>query len=433
MAKTYIDIVKYMIYAKVEIDGLVEKPDVVGAIFGQTEGLIGEDLDLRELQKSGRIGRIDVDLDAKGGRTTGKIIVPSSLDMVETSILASALETVERVGPCEAKVAVEKIEDTRNAKRKYIVDRAKQLLKTVLNDEIPESKVISEMVRDEVKIAEISEYGPDKLPSGPNLDKYDSIIIVEGRADVLNMLKNDISNVIAVGGARINETVVNLSKQKETTIFIDGDRGGDIILRSLSENGEIDFVARAPTGKEVEDLSRKEIIKCIRNKIPFEQFVAKRGYKWAPHNSEEHDDNEQKNNLQQQNDNKNNRRNEQQTYQHQNEQTTDNAQKAQYHAPQDEDAKKQLSIFLPQLDELENTLRARIFATKDEPCTEVPVRDIIKKLEEMQKGYAIVFDGVITQRLLELADEKGFKYIVGIRKGHVYRDYPNLHMHIKYT
>src|SRR3990167_3857986 len=118
MAKTYIDTVKYLVYANVDIVGLVEKPDVVGAIFGQTEGLLGDDMDLRDLQKNGRIGRIEVELNPRGGRSIGRIKLPSSLDMVETCILAAALETVDRVGPCEAHLSIDKVEDTRSIKRK---------------------------------------------------------------------------------------------------------------------------------------------------------------------------------------------------------------------------------------------------------------------------------------------------------------------------
>ncbi|MCX8166305.1 MAG: DNA primase DnaG [Candidatus Micrarchaeota archaeon] len=409
MAKTYIDIVKYMVYANFEIHGLVDKPDVVGAIFGQTEGLIGEELDLRELQKSGRIGRIEVELETKHGKTTGRLIIPSSLDMVETCILASSLETVERVGPCEAKMKVEKIEDTRNAKRKYIVERAKQLLRSVLNEEIPESKVISEMVREQVKTSEITEYGPEKLPAGPNIDKHDSIIIVEGRADVINLLKNDITNVVAIGGARVNDTIIRLTKEKEVTVFIDGDRGGEMILRALSDVGEIDFVARAPTGKEVEDLSRKELIKCLRNKIPFEQFAAKRPIK--PPNGQlivqEEDTNKQ--------------------------QTSQESKTPIQTQTQDTQKEKvDIQSYVKELEELENTLRARIYLNKGDKPIEIPVRDIIKKLEEIKTGYAIVFDGVITQRLLEIAEEKSFKVIVGIRKGHIYKDYPNITIFVKY-
>jgi len=273
MGKTYIDTVKYLVYANVEIGGLVEKPDVVGAVFGQTEGLLGDELDLRELQKNGRIGRIEVDMSPRGGKTIGKIKLPSSLDMVETCILAAALETVDRVGPCDAKIIIEKVEDTRNLKRKQLVDRAKGLLKSLLINEIPESKEISEMVRSEVKIAEISEYGPDRLPAGPGIDKLDAIVVVEGRADVVNLLKNDIANVVAVGGANVPPSLANLCREKEITLFLDGDRGGDIIMTQLAEVADIDFVARAPVGKEVEELTRKELIKCMRSKVPFEQAM----------------------------------------------------------------------------------------------------------------------------------------------------------------
>jgi DNA primase len=167
MAKTYIDTVKYIIYADTEVDGMVDKPDVVGAIFGQTEGLLGEELDLRDLQKNGRIGRIEVDMNPKGGRTMGQIKIPSSLDMVETCIIAAAVETVERVGPCEARIKVNKVEDTRSIKREKLVERSKAILRNLIHTELPESKEISEMVREEVKAAEINEWGPDRLSSGP--------------------------------------------------------------------------------------------------------------------------------------------------------------------------------------------------------------------------------------------------------------------------
>src|SRR3989338_2858626 len=139
MGKTYIDTVKYMVKANFEVDGIIEKPDIVGALFGQTEGLLGDDLDFRELQKNGRLGRIEVYTQVKGGKTFGQIYVPSSLDMVETSILAASLEIVDRVGPCEARISVEKIEDSRSVKRKQLLTRARNLLKTLVLDELPET------------------------------------------------------------------------------------------------------------------------------------------------------------------------------------------------------------------------------------------------------------------------------------------------------
>ena len=394
MAKAYIDTVKYLVYANVEIGGMVEKPDVVGAIFGQTEGLLGDELDLRELQKNGRIGRIEVDLQVRGGKSMGKILLPSSLDMVETSILAAALESVDRVGPCDARIGVEKIEDTRNMKRKVVIDRAKNLLKNLMSTEIPESKEISELVRQEVKTAEVSEYGPERLPSGPNIDSYESIVLVEGKADVINLLKNDINNVVAIGGANITKSTIALCREKEVTVFLDGDRGGDIILRELVQATDIDYVARAPNGKEVEELTRKEIIKCLRNRAPIEQVEG------APKPRRE----EQRMQIEIPNIAK-----------------IDMLQKVEEQAPL-----KPPEILSASLNELENTLRARLYDEQLNLKNEIPVRDLIKTLSESESIYAIVLDGVTTQRLVDLAESKGVKMLIGVKMGNIFRKPDNM-------
>lgn len=266
MAKAPADTVKYNIYADIIIDGVVEKPDVVGAIFGQSEGLLGEELELRDLQKTGRIGRIEVDVSTKAGKSTGKVTVPSSLDMVETSIIAAAIEGVDRVGPCNAKITVKDVEDARTAKRKSVIDRAKELLKKLMDEEIPESGALTEEVKKAVQLSEIGDYRG--LPAGPAISGAESIILVEGRADVITLLKAGIKNAVAVGGTNIPKTVVDLSKEKTTIAFLDGDRGGEMILKELSQVAEIDFVARAPRGKEVEELGKKEIIMALRRKTP---------------------------------------------------------------------------------------------------------------------------------------------------------------------
>ena len=275
MAKTYIDVVKYMVNAKFEISGLVEKPDIIGAVFGQTEGLLGGGLDLRELQKNGKIGRIEIDVQTSNNKTLGKLFLPSSLGRVETCILAAAVESVDRVGPFETAFKVEKIEDTRNEKRRKIIARAKDLLKTLLTTEIPDSKEISEVVESDVKSSVVTTYGTDNLPAGPDINGNEELILVEGRADVVNLLKNDIDNCIAIGGAigNIPKTIIDLSKSKETTLFVDGDRGGEMIIRGVVNVAEIDYVAKAPDGKEVEELTRKDIIKSLRSRIPIEQVL----------------------------------------------------------------------------------------------------------------------------------------------------------------
>ncbi|RLG34738.1 DNA primase, partial [Methanosarcinales archaeon] len=256
------DTTKYNIHAKITAEGIVERPDVVGAIFGQTEGLIGDELDLRDLQKTGRIGRIDVNIESKGGKATGEIIIPSSLDRIETVILAASLETIDRVGPCNAKITLDRIDDVRAEKRNLIISRAKELLKNMIEHGSPESQEIAEEVKQAVRVEEITQYGPDKLPAGPHIDDSDAIIIVEGRADVLTLLKYGIKNAIAVEGTNVPPIISELSKIKTVTAFTDSDRGGDLILRELMQIAEIDYIARPPEGKGVEDLTYKEIVKA---------------------------------------------------------------------------------------------------------------------------------------------------------------------------
>ncbi len=538
MGKTYIDTVKYLVYANVEIGGLVEKPDVVGAVFGQTEGLLGDDLDLRELQKNGRIGRIEVDIVPRGGKSVGKIKLPSSLDMVETCILAAALETVDRVGPCEARLAIDKIEDTRSTKRKVLVDRAKSLLKNMLLHEIPESKEISEQVRSEVKTSEVSDYGPEKLPAGPGIAETDSIILVEGRADVINLLKNDITNVVAVGGANVSPAIAKLCQEKEVTVFLDGDRGGDIIMAELARICEIDFVARAPTGKEVEELTRKEIIKCLRSKIPFEagttgpgederraryrpqasQARPVYGRESAPQNMQAQQpqsngqyappqqsygsnqqqpygaprSNEQAYGAQSSYSTRSGdvvsgrsgrssqqfrgRRNEQtnapapgsfapsnmriesappieslvaavkegipnlpseQAPAQISEQPSDFAQSAPAAEPEAPSAPAAPALtsvpgpLLSALDELEGSLKARFYSADFTMLKELPVRDMIRSLESEPAVFAVVFDGIITQRLADLAENKKASVLLGAKLGNVFRKPATVLLHTK--
>ena len=454
MGKTYIDTVKYLVYANLEIDGLVEKPDVVGAIFGQTEGLLGDELDLRDLQKNGRIGRIEVDLNPRGGRSVGKIKLPSSLDMVETCILAAALETVDRVGPCEAKIGIEKVEDTRNAKRKILIDRAKTLLKSMLMHEIPESKEISEMVRQEVKVAEISEYGPEKLPCGPGIEKMDAIVIVEGRADVLNLLKNDVQNVVAVGGANVTNAIAKLAREKEVTVFLDGDRGGDIILNELARVADIDFVARAPVGKEVEELTRKELIKCLRAKVPYEtsqpisQVGEDRKDKY-PAYGRERDRNSRGGRYEDRNRPRRDDRQDVMPPLPETQQAVPAAppeQQVQPDMPARAPMQEQVAVpaapavqkpaevpsaLLTSLDELENTLRARFYNSELVSTKEMPVREMMKALEDEKDIYSIVFDGIITQRLADLSENKKIGILVGMKLGNVFRKPASVLIHTK--
>lgn len=373
------DTTKYLIYSEILAEGIVERPDVVGAIFGQTEGLLGEDLDLRELQKTGRIGRIEVKVESRGGRSYGTIKVPSSLDKIETAILAAALETIERVGPCSAKIRVTKIEDVRASKRRKIVERAKDIIKDSFEEPEIESERISDLVRQSVRTEEIIEYGREKLPAGPAVDESDAIIIVEGRADVLNLLKHGIKNVIAVEGTNIPQTIVDLSKKKTVTTFLDGDRGGDLILKELLQVADIDYVARAPENKSVEDLSQKEIVKSLRNKVPVEQIYV----------------------LKTREENRHLRPIiEEEVVESENEKTVE--------------------VLKRHKEEVEGKLIARMLDKNLNIAREIPVRDLVKVLKSNNsKASSVVFDGVITQRVIDLAAKRNLNYVIGVRLGSV--------------
>ena len=262
---------KYIVNASINIEGVVDRPDVIGAVFGQTEGLLGSELELRELQRSGRIGRIEVNLETRNGKSQGTIVIPSSLDKAETSIVAAALEIIQRIGPCNAKVKVLNIEDVRVSKRKFVVERAKALLKQLLDQVMPDSQELADEVAHSVRVMEIRQYGRERLPAGPGVDDSDELIVVEGRADVLNLLKHGFKNVIAMNGTSVPHTVIELSKKKELVVFVDGDRGGNLIIKDLLNVADVDFVTRAPDGKEVEELAKKEIHKALRSRITAEQ------------------------------------------------------------------------------------------------------------------------------------------------------------------
>ncbi|MEL7671643.1 MULTISPECIES: DNA primase DnaG [Methanobacterium] len=364
---------KYLIHAQINANGIVEKPDVVGAIFGQTEGLLSNDLDLRELQKTGRIGRIKVNINSRGGRSKGEIVIPSSLDRVETAILAASLETINRVGPCEAYIQVSKVEDVRAVKRRKVVDRAKELYKGMMEEVTPESLKMIEEVKEAMRIHEITEFGDERLPAGPNVSTSDAILVVEGRADVLNLLKYGVKNAIAVEGVSVPKTVAELTKNKTVTAFVDGDRGGELILKELLQVGEVDYVTRAPRGKEVEDLEKEEVMVALRDKVPVEQMYHDLGVKVEKIEEKEKDKAEDK-----------------------------------------------ITVLRNVLKDLEGSGNAEIFDDALNILKEVKVENLYDELKNIENNtYAVVFDGVISQRLIDIAKEKGLKHVVAVRMSDV--------------
>jgi DNA primase len=271
MAKVSPASIKYMIHANFNAEGALEKPDVIGALFGQTEGLLGADLEMRELQKEGKIGRIEVELEKQDKRTIGIIKIPTALDQSETTLIAAAIETIERVGPSDAQIEIERIEDVRGSKRDYILERAKKLMKSIEGS--TDSREISNQIKDSTKIAGVREYGESKLAFGGDLESKE-LIVVEGRADVINLVRAGIHNVIGMNGTKLPPEIRELSKDKEITLFVDGDRGGKLIAQNVVENANVRYIAVAPDGKEVEELTSKEILMNLRKKMSPEEFLS---------------------------------------------------------------------------------------------------------------------------------------------------------------
>ncbi|GAA0308934.1 DNA primase DnaG [Halarchaeum salinum] len=260
------DTAKYRVHADLVADGIVERSDVVGAVFGQTEGLLGDELDIHALQDASKLGRLDVDVETEGGQSFGHITLASNLDRVETSVLGAALEAIERVGPCHATVEVVRIEDCRAAKRREITERAKELLATSFDEGAIDSDDILTEVRESVRVGDVTEF--EGLPAGPNVISSDAVVVVEGRADVVTLLKYGVKNAVAVEGTDVPDAIADLTHERRTTAFLDGDRGGDLILEELRQVGDVDYVASPPDGESVEDLSRAAVHASLRGKRP---------------------------------------------------------------------------------------------------------------------------------------------------------------------
>lgn len=439
---------KYIIHADIEISGVVDRPDVIGAIFGQTEGLLGSDLELREIQRSGRIGRIEVNLDTRGGKSKGTIIIPSSLDKAETSIIAAALEIIQRIGPCNAKVQVLKIEDVRISKRIFVIQRAKELLKTMIDSVMPDSQELADEVSYSVRVMECVEYGKDRLPAGPAIDESDEIILVEGRADVLNLLKHGIKNSIALGGTTIPETVIELCKKKTVTVFVDGDRGGELIVKALGEVAEIDFVCRAPDGKEVEEITKKEIHKSLRARVAAEQAKldftknVTSGEDERPRRDNGRDNvRDSRDSRSEVRDNRDSRDSRGSTDSRDSRDNRDmrpgdsrggpqrgGPQRrfdSRYDRPMDRPAPAaaapqkitpaEKEKFKAMLEDLIGTRGAYVLDNKINILGKVPITELLTTVKSLKTGmYAIVFDGVIEKELLSLAEELNISYLVAM-------------------
>jgi DNA primase len=360
---------KYVIEVKIEVDGIVDRNDVIGATFGQTEGIFSSELDLRELQRAGRIGRIDVSLQVQGGKTIGKITIPSGLDRFYTALIAAMIESLDRVGPYPAKVTIEKIEDLRAEKRRRIVERARAILYEWERKKIPEDDEILKELEESVLKAKVVEIGPEKIEAGPEALSSEEVIVVEGRADIINLMRYGYRNVIAVGGVKIPPTLQDLlAKKKKVIAFLDGDRGGDMVLRELAQSIKIDLVARAPYGKEVEELNAKEVEDALRDAQPLGEALRK--IKAEP------------------------------------------VQAAEPIPPEFTD---KLTKYIG---EIEGTLMSVAFDSGFNELWRKPVSELAQQLSESRDYKYVLFDGVVTQRLIDIASSSGGEvYLIGARLG----------------
>jgi DNA primase len=429
------DTTKYIIHAKIKADGVIERPDVIGAIFGQTEGLIGADLDLRELQKSGRIGRLEVNIKSNMGKSQGTIDIPSSLDKVETAVLAASLETIDRIGPCIANIGIVKIEDVRSLKRKRVIERAKQIMSEMFDEMLPESQEITDEVRQSLRIEEIMNYGKENIPMGPNVVDSDAIIVVEGRADVLNLLRYGIKNAIAVGGTNVPQPVVDLCKKKTVTAFTDGDRGGELIIKELLQVADVDFIARAPDGKGVEECVQKEILKSLRQKLPVEQAFdyyqvsKKRRFaimdatrKKMGGKSERAVSNETE--IEQPDEEP-----EQQIEQIVETEKKKPIREVVEEVPKEAPKEVKQNVFHEHISQLSGSLSARMLDESNNIIHEVPVRDLATALKDINGNItSVVFDGVITQRIVDIASEKGIVNLIGAKVGNLVKTPTSVHI-----
>lgn len=364
MAKISPVSIKYMIYASFKAAGPLEKPDVIGAIFGQTEGLLGEDLEMRELQKEGKIGRIEVELEIVDGKSVGEIKVPTALDRSATTLIGAALETIDKVGPTEAIIEVTKIEDVRGSKREYILERAKKLMSSM--EERGSFKEMSESLKSESRAEKIQEYGESKLPAGDI--SGDEIVVVEGRADVVNLLRNRVNNVIGMDGTKMPPEIKELGKEKEITLFVDGDRGGKLIAGNVLANSRVKYVATAPEGKEVEELTGKEILIALRRRIPVQEYM-----RYSQINSQ------------------------------------NNAEEAEEIGFKGDIKQKLRSLYE---EKLKDTKAALLLDSELDVIKKVGAREVGASIKGSRKKiFAIVIDGSATASLISLCNEEGISYL----------------------
>ena len=390
-------IVKYHVKLRFEVDGLVEKADIIGAIFGQTEGLLGPEMNLNELQKVSKVGRIEVNVDTKPNMAKGDALIPMSTDISTAALIAAAIESIDKVGPFQAKFALVGIDDIRAIKKKVIVDRAKKIVQEWATKTISEGEEMLKDVYDATKPGKLTAFGKAQLACGTGVFDSDWIILVEGRADVINLLRAGFDNAIAIEGAKIDETVTRLTEGKKVIAFLDGDRAGDLILKELQGLVQIDKVLRAPSGREVEECTPLEIADILKEAIPFVSANGQQSHS-LPQTQSDH------------------RQTQKQTQ-------FDRDEQQELHAiasgNEHKDIPEILSVVREVYPQINETLEAIILDSSMKTLLKIPVSDVVKKLDSTEGAKLLVLDGIVTQRLVEAADKVGIEYIIGHRTGEI--------------
>ncbi len=411
-------IVKYHVKLKFVVDGLVEKADIIGAIFGQTEGLLGPEMNLNELQKVSKVGRIEVNVDSKSNSAKGDALIPMSTDISTAALIAAAIESIDKVGPFQAKFSLIGIDDIRAIKKKIIVDRAKKIVQEWATKTISEGEEMLKDVYDASKPGRLTTFGKAQLACGVGVYDSDWIILVEGRADVINLLRAGYDNAIAIEGAKIDETILKLAYGKKIIAFIDGDRAGDLILKELQGLVKIDKVYRAPTGREVEEctpLEISEILKDVEEYIRniYTHKLHSENQLQARNNLQQASNQNQTNTIDTDTSVTSNRQNKVLINSNNNNNLNyPSSDKSISTTKEDENVISTIKLIFPEINE---TLEAIIYDKSLKTIIKFPISEIIKKIADADGGKLLVLDGIITQRLVEAANKAGIQHIIGHR------------------
>jgi DNA primase len=401
-------IVKYLVKLRFDVDGVVEKADLIGAIFGQTEGLFGPEMNLNELQKTWKVGRIEINLESKNDKTYGAILIPMSTDVSTAALIAAAVESVDKVGPCSARVILEGIEDVRASKRAQIADRAKDIMKEWSSRTSSEGENLLKDVQESTKRARVVNFGVENLPAGPGVYTADGVYIVEGRADVVLFLRAGIENVVAIEGTSIPHSVIDLSRKKRIIAVLDGDRGGDLIEKELAQVMKVERVLRAPDGKEVEDLTPIEVHQMLRGELP-----GRNAREARQERSERYERRERPERAERaERPSRYERAPRYERY--------ERAPRAEQQAgpatpPVPSPVVDKVKEVFPSIN---GTLEAMLLDENLAEKGRMPISELVAKLDASGASY-LVFDGIVTQRLIDAAGKASVKGIIGHRIGEI--------------